>query len=361
MACSLEQSRLLGYTDAIHPRNRAYFGRKKPAPMTHDTNTDLDQPLAELLPLQEDLPDDHRSGFVAVVGRPNVGKSTLINGWLGQKIAIVSPKPQTTRHRQIAIITRPDAQIILLDTPGLHKPQNLLGEYMMDQATQVVPDADVVCLLVDGSVWPSDADRLAVHDLNEKTTGIPVLLVINKIDLVPPHQLEERIDAYRRLTPFSVDWVALTALEAAGRDDLFERVVALLPLGPRYYPADQITDQQERFIAAEMIREQVLLHTYQEVPHSVAVLVSEFKERSARLTYVGATIYVERETQKRILLGKNGQLIKQIGEGARAEIEELIGSKIYLDLWVKVWPNWRKDEHRLRWLGFALPPSNKKR
>ncbi|MEZ4768180.1 MAG: GTPase Era [Caldilineales bacterium] len=327
--------------------------------MTPSSQTDPDQPLADLLPLQEDLPADHRSGFVAVVGRPNVGKSTLVNGWLGQKIAIVSPKPQTTRHRQLAIITRPDAQIILLDTPGLHKPHNLLGEYMMDQATQAVPDADVICLLVDGSTRPTDADRLAVQDLQEKATGVPVLLVINKIDLVQPGDLEARIDAYRQLAPFSVDWVALSALEAAGRDDLLERVAALLPRGPRYYPADQITDQQERFIAAEMIREQVLLHTYQEVPHSVAVLVSEFKERSASLTYVGATIYVERDTQKRILLGKGGQLIKEIGKGARAEIEEMIGNKVYLDLWVKVWPNWRKDEQRLRWLGFALPPSSK--
>lgn len=326
--------------------------------MTKDNITEPDQPLFELLPFQEDLPPDHRSGFVAVVGRPNVGKSTLVNGWLGQKIAIVSPKPQTTRHRQLVIITRPNAQVILLDTPGLHKPQNLLGEYMMSQATQAVPDADVVCLLVDGSSWPDDADRLAVQYLEERAAGVPVLLAINKIDLVAPHELEARIDAYRQLASFSIDWVALTALETAGRDDLFERIVALLPLGPRYYPADQITDQQERFIAAEMIREQVLLHTYQEVPHSVAVLVSEFKERSARLTYVGATIYVERETQKAIVLGKGGQLIKQIGAGARAEIEEMIGTKVYLDLWVKVWPNWRKDEHRLRWLGFALPPSN---
>lgn len=325
--------------------------------MTQDFKFDPDQPLAELLPMQEDLPADHRSGFVAVIGRPNVGKSTLINGWLGQKIAIVSPKPQTTRHRQLAIITRPNAQVILLDTPGLHKPQNLLGEYMMDQATKVVPDADVICLLVDASAWPSEADSLAVHDLHEKAAGIPVLLVINKIDLVHPNDLEARILAYRRLVPFSNDWIALTALQPSGRDELFEQVVSLLPLGPRYYPADQITDQEERFIAAEMIREQVLLHTYQEVPHSVAVLVNEFKERSGNLTYVGATIYVERETQKRILLGKQGQLIKQVGQGARAEIEEMIGHKIYLDLWVKVWPNWRKDEHRLRWLGFALPPS----
>jgi GTP-binding protein Era len=316
-----------------------------------------DQTLSGLLPDQQDLPEGHRSGFVAVLGRPNVGKSTLINGWLGQKIAIVSPKPQTTRHRQLAIITRPDAQVIVLDTPGLHRPQTLLGRYMMDQARQAAPDADVICLLVDGSAPPAEADRRVVQDLAATAAGTPLVLAINKIDLAPPQELAARIDAYRALAPSAVDWVALSALQAEGRDDLLRRITALLPPGPRYYPEDQITDQQERFIAAELVREQVLLHTHEEVPHSVAVLVDEFKERSPALTYVSATIYVERETQKKIVLGKQGQLIKQIGQGARAAIEELIGVKVYLDLWVKVWPNWRQDEQRLRWLGFALPPS----
>lgn len=328
--------------------------------MTNEHSAAPDPILADLLPSQDDLPPGHRSGFVAVVGRPNVGKSTLINGWIGQKIAIVSPKPQTTRHRQLAIVTRPDAQVILLDTPGLHRPQDLLGQYMMDQARQTVPDADVICLLVDASAPPAEGDRRAIHELQEKAAGLPVILAINKIDLVPARDLEARTADWRQLVPFSVDWVALTALEPAGRDDLLARIVALLPAGPRYYPADQITDQQERFIAAELIREQVLLRTQQEVPHSVAVLVDEFKERSAKLTYVGATIYVERATQKKIILGKQGRLIREIGQAARAEIEEMVGTQVYLDLWVKVWEDWRADAQRLRHLGFALPESAKR-
>jgi GTP-binding protein Era len=309
----------------------------------------------ELLPLPEDLPTDHRSGFVAVVGRPNVGKSTLINGWLGQKIAIVSPKPQTTRNRIMGILTSSDAQVIVLDTPGLHKPRTLLGEYMVDQAEQTLLDADVICLLMDVSVPPTAADRIVAENVSQKAPKTPLVLALNKVDLVGAAEVQDRVAAYRQLVPECKDWVVLSALTVQGRNDLLARIIALLPLGPRYYPADQVTDQQERFVVAELVREQVLHATRQEVPHSVAVVVGEFKRRSKDMTYISATIYVERESQKRIVLGKGGQLIKQIGQAARQEIEALVGTRVYLELWVKVWENWRKKEDRLRWLGYAVP------
>lgn len=316
----------------------------------------LEQPDAPELPFElEQLSPDHRSGFVALAGRPNVGKSTLINGWLGQKIAAVSPKPQTTRQRLMGILTRPDVQVIFMDTPGLHKPQHRLGEFMVDQAQQALPDADVICLVVDGSAAPGAADRLVAQEIVARAPGVPVVLAVNKVDLMPASAVEQRTTAYRDLIPTAADWTVISALDEAGRADLLERIVRLLPFGPRYFPEDQVTDLQERFIAAEMIREQVLLLTYQEVPHSVAVLVDEFKERSDGLIYISATIYVERDTQKRILLGQGGHMIKQIGQGARIQIEELVGSKVYLELWVKVWEQWRKKDGRLRYLGYALP------
>jgi GTPase len=326
----------------------------------HPEQLDLDDMLERpgqtdgLLAMQ-DLPADHRSGFVAVVGRPNVGKSTLINGWLGQKIAAVSPKPQTTRQRLMGILTRPDAQVIFLDTPGLHKAQHRLGEFMVDQAQQALPDADVICLVVDGNATPGAADRMVAQEIATRASGVPVVLAINKVDLMPAGAVEERTAAYRALAPHAADWTVVSALDEGGRADLLQRILRLLPLGPRYYPEDQVTDQQERFIAAEMIREQVLLYTHQEVPHSVAVLVDEFKERPDGLVYVSATIYVERDTQKSIVLGKGGQLIKQIGQGARVQIEEMVEGKVYLELWVKVWEQWRKKDSRLRYLGYALP------
>jgi GTP-binding protein Era len=318
----------------------------------------MDNEESANLLLAEELPPNHRSGFVAVVGRPNVGKSTLINGWLGQKIAIVSPRPQTTRRRLLGILTRPDAQLVLVDTPGLHKPRHQLGEYMVDQATDTLSDADVICLLVDMGSDPGPADAIFAATIRERAPNTPLVLALNKLDLAAPQDVPARIAAYQNLVPDHRDWVALSALDAAGRDDLLERIVRLLPLGPRYYPGDQVTDQEERAIAAELVREQVLLATRQEVPHSVAVVVQEFKERSADMTYVSATVYVERESQKAIVVGKEGQLIKHIGQAARQEIEDLLGTRVYLELRVKVWPNWRKDEGRLRLLGYALPKAS---
>jgi GTP-binding protein Era len=214
--------------------------------------------------------------------------------------------------------------------------------------------------VVDVTEPPGRGDELMVRDIQRMAANVPVVLAINKVDLVPPDRILARVAAYQELVPFRADWAVITALDESAREDVLQRIISLLPPGPRYYPADQVTDLQERFIAAELIREQVLRQTYQEVPHSVAVVVQEFNERAEGLTYISATIYVERDSQKKIVLGKNGQGIKQIGQSARVEIEEMVGGKVYLELWVKVWENWRKSEERLRWLGYALPHGGKR-
>jgi GTP-binding protein Era len=315
--------------------------------------------LSDLL-VAEDLPPDHRSGFVAVVGKPNVGKSTLMNAYLGQKIAIVSAKPQTTRNRLLGILTLErergdlaDAQIIFVDTPGIHQPLHKLGEYMVETAVRAIPDADVVLFLVDVSHPPGDEDRQIAEILNDQCR-VPVLLALNKADLAPDDQVASQVEAYRALGGFD-EWLLISALRGDNRDRLLLATIERLPFGPRYYPEEQVTDQQLRFMAAELVREQVLHHLHQEVPHSVAVSVQEFKERSEDLTYIGANVFVERDTQKAIILGRGGTMIKRIGRDARREIEELLGTRVYLELWVKVKKKWRKDEQELRRLGYALP------
>lgn len=315
--------------------------------------------LTDLL-VAEDLPPDHRSGFVAVVGKPNVGKSTLMNAYLGQKIAIVSSKPQTTRNRLLGILTLErergdlaDAQIIFVDTPGIHQPLHKLGEYMVETAVRAIPDADVVLFLVDVSHLPSDEDRQIAEILGDPCR-VPVLLTLNKADLVPDDQVASHVEVYRALGGFD-DWLLISALRGDNRDRLLLAAIERLPFGPRYYPEEQVTDQQLRFMAAELVREQVLRHLHQEVPHSVAVSVQEFKERSEDLTYIGANVFVERDTQKAIILGRGGTMIKRIGQDARREIEELLGTRVYLELWVKVKKKWRKDEQELRRLGYARP------
>ncbi len=323
-------------------------------------------PEAALLPALEELPEDHRSGFVAVIGRPNVGKSTLMNAYLGQKIAIVSPKPQTTRNRLLGILTRPDAQVIFVDTPGIHRPLHKLGEYMREQALLAIPDADVILWLVDVSVPPTAEDEEIAELLAERAPAGALIMGMNKVDLLDPEQIPAQTERYRQLLARAVSegdelhWHLLSAVRGDGREELLDRIVALLPPGPRYYPPDQVTDQQERFIAAELIREQALHYLHQEVPHGVAVVVEEFKERSAELTYISATIYVERESHKKIILGREGSMLKRIGQAARQEIERLLGTRVYLELWVKVRRRWRRDEQALRQLGYALPRKRKK-
>jgi len=313
----------------------------------------MDMDDSASLILDDDLPSDHRSGFVAVIGKPNVGKSTLINAWLGEKIAIVSPKPQTTRNRLRGILTRPDVQIIFVDTPGIHQPHHKLGEFMVETATRSIPDADVVLFLVDVAEMPTAEDE-QIARLIEEQGQAPVVLVLNKADLLPPDKVQPHCDAYFELVKHD-EWMMISATRGDNRDKLLDMVVARLPQGPRYYPPDQLTDQTMRFIAAELIREQVLRFVRQEVPHAVAVVVEEWKQRREDLTYIGATVYVEKDSQKGIIIGQGGSMLKRIGRAAREEIERLVGNRVYLDLWVKVREKWRKDEDELRRLGYSLP------
>jgi GTP-binding protein Era len=309
---------------------------------------------------EEILPEGHRSGFVSVIGRPNVGKSTLINAFLGQKIAIVSPKPQTTRNRLLGILTLPEAQVIFVDTPGIHKPLHKLGEYMCEQALKAIADADVVLWLVDVSVPPTAEDEEIAKLLARRSEPVPLVIGMNKVDLLTPKSEALLISRHRELVAQVAlgqpepPWMLISATRGDHRDELLRLIVSLLPLGPRYYPADQVTDQQERFLAAELIREQAMLHLHQEVPYGVAVVVDEFKERSPEMTYISATIYVEREGHKGIILGREGSMLKKIGQAARQEIESLLGTRVYLELWVKVKPHWRRDERELRRLGYPL-------
>ncbi len=317
----------------------------------------------------DDLPADHRSGFVAVVGRPNVGKSTLMNRFLGQKIAIVSPKPQTTRDQLLGILTLPTtqgeladfppAQIVFVDTPGIHQPLHKLGEYLVETAQAAITDADLILWLVEGNRPPTEADHLVAQALHnaEKIARRhnvdfpPVLLALNKIDTLADVR-EGMEQPFLDLYPVRA-WLPISATEEKNLTDLLRQIIDHLPLGPRYFPADQVTDQQTRFIAAELIREAALAVLHQEVPHALAVRVVEFKWRHEKLVYVGANIILERQSQKKIVIGHKGRTLKQIGQLARPQIEALVESKVYLDLWVKVRPKWRKKEGDLRWLGYA--------
>jgi len=301
----------------------------------------------------EELPEGYRSGFVAVMGKPNVGKSTLINSYVGQKVAIVSPKPQTTRRRLRGILTLPEAQIVFIDTPGIHEPRHKLGEYMVETAVRAIPDADVVLFMVDVSTMPGAEDLQLAKLIQERASGV-CILVMNKVDLLSPDKEEEHRQAYLGLMDCE-EHIMFSATEGHNRQELLELIIEHLPLGPQFYPPDQVTDQPLRFMAAELVREQVLHHLYYEVPHSVAVVVEEFSERGGNLTYIEATVYVARDSQKGIIIGERGKMLKRIGSAARKEIEHLLGTKVYLELWVKVRRRWPRDEAALRYLGYVLP------
>lgn len=313
------------------------------------------------IPTPEPTPPDHHSGIVAVIGRPNVGKSTLFNRLLGQKIAITSPKPQTTRDQLLGIYTQDNVQILFLDTPGLHVPQHKLGEYMIKVAEETIQDADLILWLVDINTPPkAEEQQIAelLHRLHQKKPLAPVILGLNKVDQLanPATPPPGRDQEYRALLAWlpSVTTCTHSGLTGEGVVELLAQLRQTLPLGPRYYPEDQVTDLQLRFLAAELIREQALRLLQQEVPHSIAVEVDEFKERSADMTYISAVLYVERDSQKSIVLGEKGSMIKRIGQAARPAIEELVGTRVFLELWVKVWEKWRTRDGMLRQLGYAV-------
>jgi GTP-binding protein Era len=298
-------------------------------------------------------PDDHRSGFVAVVGRPNVGKSTLINAILGQKIAIVTPKPQTTQRQQLGIYTEEATQIIFVDTPGLHDPFHRLGEFMVRVAEDALRDADVILWVLDVSEPPTKADEHIAQLIRKLRHIPPVVLALNKTDLLTDDTREALAEEHQALVDHE-QALTISALNDEGVAELVDVLKTLLPEGPRYYPMDQVSEANMRFIAAEVVREKVMLATEQEIPHSVAVEIVEYKERSEDMTYINAMLYVERDSQKGIIIGKGGDMIKRLGRETRTELEKMLGTKVYLDLRVKVLKNWRSDEKLMRRLGYRI-------
>lgn len=292
-------------------------------------------------------PSSVRSGFVALVGKPNVGKSTLLNALLGQKVSIVSPRPQTTRVPTRGILSRPDVQIVFVDTPGIHQPSHALGRLMVDLAELSLPNADVIGFMVDLSQPPSELDRHIAQQV-QRARGHR-LLILNKVDMKPRGE-RNYLEDYRTLGTWDEE-LAISARRRLGLSGLLDAIVARLPIGPPLYPDERITDQSEQQLAAEFVREKVLFHTQHEVPHAVAVVVDEWEEREPA-TFVRMTITVERDGQKAIIIGAHGSMLKKIGSAARFEIERMLGRKIYLELWVKVRPNWRDDPAALGWLGY---------
>lgn len=294
--------------------------------------------------------DKHYSGFAAIVGRPNVGKSTLTNGLIGEKIAIMSDRPQTTRNKIMCILNTDNAQIMFLDTPGIHKPHHKLGEYMVRTAESTLKEVDVILFVIDVSEKRGAGENYILELLQKVKT--PVVLVANKIDkLQDKSKLFNIINEYTALYNFAAV-VPVSALEDKEFPGLVEEITKHLPEGPDYFPDDMITDQPERVIAAEMIREKVLLSTRDEVPHSIAVEVDEFKVRENEDVYIRATIFVERDSQKGIVIGAKGSLLKKIGQQARRDIEALLGCKVFLELWVKVKADWRNKDKALKQFGY---------
>ena len=294
--------------------------------------------------------DKHYSGFAAIVGRPNVGKSTLTNGLIGEKIAIMSDRPQTTRNKIMCILNTDNAQIMFLDTPGIHKPHHKLGEFMVRTAESTLKEVDVILFVIDVSEKRGAGENYILELLEKVKT--PVILVANKIDkLQDKSKLFNIINEYSALYNFAAV-VPVSALEDKEFPGLVEEITKHLPEGPDYFPDDMITDQPERVIAAEMIREKVLRSTRDEVPHSIAVDVEEFKVRENEDVYIRATIFVERDSQKGIVIGAKGSLLKKIGQQARKDIEALLGCKVFLELWVKVKSDWRNKDKALKQFGY---------
>lgn len=292
-----------------------------------------------------------KSGFVAVVGRPNVGKSTLINALIGDKIVIVSDKAQTTRNRIICVYTDQEKQIVFMDTPGIHKPKHKLGEFMVTAAVDSLKEVEAVLFLVAANEKRGPGDNFIIEQLEK--VKVPVYLCVNKIDTLTKEDLLKVIVSYQDAYPFA-GVIPISALEKENLDVLLKELTSTLPEGPQYFPEDMITDQPERLLISDMIREKILLTTRDEVPHSIAVEVEEMKTRDDGTTYIRATIFVERDSQKGIIIGNKGAMLKQLGAQSRLDIQRLLGTKVYLDLWVKVKKDWRNKSGMLSELGYKV-------
>jgi GTPase len=292
----------------------------------------------------------YKSGFISIIGRPNVGKSTFLNRVIGQKIAIMSDKPQTTRNKVQGVLTTDESQMIFIDTPGIHKPKHKLGDFMMKIAQNTLKEVDIILFMVNVEEGLGKGDQFIIEKL--KGVKTPVFLILNKIDQIHPDELLPIIQKYNELFPFAAT-VPISALEGNNVEHLLELIQENLPEGPQFYPADQITDHPERFIVSELIREKVLHLTREEIPHSIAVVIDKMERKDDKnLIDVLATIIVERDSQKGIVIGKQGAMLKEVGKRSRMDIENLLGSKVYLELWVKVQKDWRNRASNLRDYGF---------
>lgn len=291
-----------------------------------------------------------KSGFISIIGRPNVGKSTLMNRIVGEKLAIISDKPQTTRNKIQTVLTTENYQLVILDTPGIHKPKNKLGEYMVSESRETLNEVDIVLWLVDESLEMGPGDKFILDSLKEIKTEI--ILVINKVDKIPIDKLQGIIDNYKSFDIFK-HIAVISATMGSGVDDLLDTIEKILPEGPKYFPEDVITDQPERVIVSEIIREKTLLYLEDEIPHGIAVGIESMKKRGNKeLVDIDAIIYCERESHKGIVIGKAGRKLKGIGKSAREEIERLLGSQVNLKIWVKVEKNWREKENLIKQFGY---------
>ncbi|SDI85857.1 GTPase Era [Alteribacillus bidgolensis] len=290
-----------------------------------------------------------KSGFAALIGRPNAGKSTLLNHIIGEKIAIMSDKPQTTRNKIQGVYTTSDSQIVFIDTPGIHKPKHKLGDFMVQTAVQSLQEVDIILFLVDAAQKYGAGEEFIINKL--KQTSTPVFLVINKVDQIHPDNLLEKIEQYRKLADFA-EIIPISALKGNNVETLLKQITEYMEEGPQYYPEDQITDHPERFVISELVREKVLHLTTEEIPHSIAISIEQIKERENGAVYISAVIVVERSSQKGIIIGKQGRMLKEIGQRSRHDIETLLGSKVFLDLWIKVQKDWRNNQYQLNEHGY---------
>jgi len=293
--------------------------------------------------------NEHKSGFISIIGRPNVGKSTFLNRVIGQKIAIMSDKPQTTRNKVQGVLTTDDSQLIFIDTPGIHKPKHRLGDFMMKVAQNTLKEVDLILFMVNAEEGFGKGEEFILEKFENIKT--PIFLVVNKIDTIHPDKLFSVIDSYKEKYPFK-EIIPISALEGNNVETLLTQIKKYMPEGPQFYTADQVTDHPERFIVSELIREKALHLTREEIPHSLAVVIEKMEKKQNDVVHVMATIVVERDSQKGIIIGKQGGMLKEVGKRARTDIENLLGNKVFLELWVKVQKDWRNKMTQLRDFGF---------